>query len=162
MKPEEMVGRRVAEIRERLGMTQQQLGEDLEPLLGKSWPRQTVSSAEKGKRAFTAAELIALAIVLKTQANRLLIAPIEMEELEMPGGLFVGRDTLSAVLGYRGGDVDERFHAIAATGKAVNAIREVASLTSERIRTDDAQLDRLKQLYEDLAEREFPGPEEAQ
>src|SRR3954452_24841455 len=30
---------------------------DLGELLGKPWPRQTVSAAEKGKRAFTAAEL---------------------------------------------------------------------------------------------------------
>jgi transcriptional regulator with XRE-family HTH domain len=160
MKPEEMVGRRVAEIRERLGMTQQQLGEALGPLLGKPWPRQTVSSAEKGKRSFTAAELVALAIVLRTQANRLLLAPMELEQLEMPGGEFVGRNALSAVLGYRGGDTNERFHAIAATGRAVQAIRDAASLTSARIQADQQQLARLKVLYEDLAEREFPEDEQ--
>src|SRR3954452_11836691 len=156
MKPEEMVGQRILEIRERLGMTQQQLGELLGELLGKPWPRQTVSAAEKGKRAFTAAELVALAIVLRTQANRLLLAPMELEQLEMPGGVFVGRNAVSAALGYRGGDANERFHSIAATGKAVEAIRETARLTSERIAASEKELETLKGLYEDLAERVFP------
>lgn len=159
MKPEEMVGGRVKEIRERLGMTQQQLGEELGPLLGRPWPRQTVSAAENGKRSFTAAELVALAIVLRTQANRLLLAPMELEELEMPGGAYVGRNAVSAVLGYRGGDVNERFHAIAATGQAVNAIRQTAQLVSKRAEEDQQQLAELRALYEKLAEREFPEPD---
>jgi hypothetical protein len=121
-----------------------------------------VNAAEKGKRAFTAAELVALAIVLRTQANRLLLAPMELEELQMPGGALVGRNAVSSAVGYRGGDAGERFHGVAATGKAVAAVREVATLTSEQIRAYEDQLARLKELYEDLAEREFPASEQAE
>jgi 8-oxo-dGTP pyrophosphatase MutT (NUDIX family)/transcriptional regulator with XRE-family HTH domain len=61
---EEVVGRRVRELRDGKGMTQEQLGLAIGELLGKPWPRQTVSSAEAGRRAFTAVELVAIARAL--------------------------------------------------------------------------------------------------
>lgn len=64
MKVEELVGRRVREMRELRGMTQEQLGAAIGELLGKPWPRQTVSAAEGGRRAFTAVELVAIARAL--------------------------------------------------------------------------------------------------
>lgn len=86
MRVEEMVGRRVREHRELLGMTQEELGRRLEPLLGKAWPRQAVWGAERGQRAFTSAELVALASVLATTPARLISSPPGLQEIEMPSG----------------------------------------------------------------------------
>lgn len=83
---EEFVGQRVRDHREQLGITQEELGRRLEPLLGKPWPRQAVWAAEQGKRAFTAAELVALASVLDTQPARLVTPPLTVDEVEMPSG----------------------------------------------------------------------------
>jgi transcriptional regulator with XRE-family HTH domain len=68
---EELVGRRIRDIRDSKGMTQEQLGIAIGELLGKPWPRQTVSSAEAGRRAFTAAELVAIAHALGVYAGYL-------------------------------------------------------------------------------------------
>ncbi|MEU3413739.1 helix-turn-helix transcriptional regulator [Streptomyces sp. NPDC006658] len=64
MKIEEVIGANVQWIREDQGMTQAQLGEAVAAHLGKPWSRQAVSAAEKGRRAFSAADLLALALVL--------------------------------------------------------------------------------------------------
>jgi len=69
---EEVIGQWIAEGRDQTGMSQAELGEQLEKLLGKSWPRQAVSAAEKGRRAFTAAELVAFAIALGCNVEDLL------------------------------------------------------------------------------------------
>jgi hypothetical protein len=42
------------------GLLQAELGKDLGEYLGKTWPRHAVWAAERGQRAFTAAELRAL------------------------------------------------------------------------------------------------------
>jgi transcriptional regulator with XRE-family HTH domain len=83
---EEFVGARIRDRRRELHMSQQELGERLGSLLGKPWSSQTVSAAELGKRAFTAAELWAIARVLETRAPRLLTPPIDASEIELPGG----------------------------------------------------------------------------
>jgi 8-oxo-dGTP pyrophosphatase MutT (NUDIX family)/transcriptional regulator with XRE-family HTH domain len=61
----------VRELREGKGMTQEQLGLAIGELLGKPWPRQTVSSAEAGRRAFTAVELVAIAMALGAYVGNL-------------------------------------------------------------------------------------------
>lgn len=81
-----MVGRRIQERRKSLPMTQDELGRRLGPLLGKTWSRQAVSLAESGQRAFTAAELVALATVLETPPTRLITPPAGLQEIEMPSG----------------------------------------------------------------------------
>lgn len=58
-----MIGRRIRTAREMREWTQQELGQLLEPYLGRVWTRQAVSSAEKGGRDFTASELVAFASV---------------------------------------------------------------------------------------------------
>lgn len=100
MKPEQLVGQRVAEFRGLLGLTQQQLAERMEPLLGKTWTRQTVSAAEQGNRSFTATDLYALAHALGTWPSRLLFPPQGVTGVEMPTGVeFTGRDLHSPDLG---------------------------------------------------------------
>jgi 8-oxo-dGTP diphosphatase len=68
-------------------MSQADLGRKLGGLLGKPWSRQTVSAAEQGRRAFTGAELFALASVLETRPARLLAPPIDENSLELPSGV---------------------------------------------------------------------------
>lgn len=66
MKIEELIGVNVMRRREALEMSQAQLGEALGKHLGNAWSRQAVSAAEKGRRAFSAADLLALARALDT------------------------------------------------------------------------------------------------
>jgi transcriptional regulator with XRE-family HTH domain len=74
---EEVVGRRVRDIRDAKGMTQEQLGQAIGELLGKPWPRQTVSAAEAGRRAFTAVELVAIARALGVYVGHLFTPTID-------------------------------------------------------------------------------------
>lgn len=86
MRVEELVGQRIAELRERIGMTQAQLGEHLGELLDKPWPRQTVSIAEKGGRRLTATELYAVAYVLDVYIGQLFVPPHDLDAVEFPSG----------------------------------------------------------------------------
>ncbi|MDQ1621669.1 MAG: hypothetical protein QOH19_87 [Actinomycetota bacterium] len=60
---EAVIGENVRRLREGSEMSQTELGSELGNLLGNPWSAQTVSQAEKGKRAFVAAEIVALARV---------------------------------------------------------------------------------------------------
>ncbi|MGH3220225.1 MAG: helix-turn-helix transcriptional regulator [Streptosporangiaceae bacterium] len=95
MRVEEYVGQRIRDRREELGMTQEDLGIGIGNLLGSPWSRQTVSAAEKGKRAFTAAELVVIAKVLETRAARLLTPPVEVRQVELPNGVRLGTRELA-------------------------------------------------------------------
>lgn len=102
MKIEEVAGLRVAEARDRRKLTQAQLGEHLGALLGKPWSRQVVWSAEHGQRAFTAAELVALARALDTQIEELLLPPSDVTEVELAGGAVISRDDIVLALHHPG------------------------------------------------------------
>lgn len=87
MRVEAVVGGRIREGREDLQMTQEDLGTRLALPLGKAWSRQAVSLAESGQRAFTAAELVALAQILGFPSAGWLLTPsLDITELEMPSG----------------------------------------------------------------------------
>ncbi|MER6199810.1 helix-turn-helix transcriptional regulator [Streptomyces sp. NPDC001586] len=73
MKIEEVIGVNVARLRDGKEMSQSQLGEALSEHLGKSWSRQAVSAAEKGRRAFTAADLLGLARTLEVSVPSLFL-----------------------------------------------------------------------------------------
>jgi transcriptional regulator with XRE-family HTH domain len=68
---EVLIGENVRKLRERGGISQAELGEEVGMLLGSSWSRSTVSQAEGGKRSFVAAEVMALASVLGCQIQYL-------------------------------------------------------------------------------------------
>ncbi|WP_016691454.1 helix-turn-helix domain-containing protein [Rhodococcus rhodochrous] len=70
---EEVIGTRIQQRREQLGLSQAKLGEMLAATLGKPWSRQAVSLAEKGGRAFVAAELVALAESLDISIAQLFV-----------------------------------------------------------------------------------------
>lgn len=86
MRIEDVIGRWITEGREETGMTQADLGERLGELLGKPWSRQAVSAAEKGRRAFTAAELVALAVALGCSVEDLLEPPVDVQEITLLEG----------------------------------------------------------------------------
>lgn len=86
MRIEDVVARWITEGRMKAGMTQVQLGERLGELLGRPWPKQAVSAAEKGRRAFTAAELVAFAIALSCHVEDLLQLPAGADELTLSEG----------------------------------------------------------------------------
>ncbi|MFJ4867773.1 helix-turn-helix transcriptional regulator [Streptomyces sp. NPDC088757] len=67
---EEVIGRNLRQIREGNGLSQTDLGQAMAEHLGKPWSRQAVSAAEKGRRFFTAADLLALARVLDVSIPR--------------------------------------------------------------------------------------------
>lgn len=64
MKIEQAIGANVARVRKERGLSQTDLGQAIEQHQGRPWSRQAVSAAEKGQRAFSAADLMALARVL--------------------------------------------------------------------------------------------------
>lgn len=98
MRVEEVVGWQVRERREARGVTQEQLGRELEPFLGRPWSRQAVSAAEKGDRSFGAAELVALAAVLHARVGDLLRLPIHEAAVELGGPSAVTREMLFEVV----------------------------------------------------------------
>ncbi len=99
MRVEEVVGRRVREIREGQGMTQEQLGMAIGELLGKTWPRQTVSAAEAGRRAFTAVELVAIARALRVYVGHLFTPSLDgSAAVELSPGVALDREEVMGAL----------------------------------------------------------------
>lgn len=86
---EEIVGLRIRQAREATEMTQEEFGGMLAKYLGKPWPRQAVSAAEKGHRSFAVAELLACSMSLSIGVMDLLRPPAEQYELTFPSGLTV-------------------------------------------------------------------------
>ncbi|MGW1669003.1 helix-turn-helix transcriptional regulator [Streptomyces sp. NPDC002324] len=96
---EEVIGERIAGIRADRQMSQAELGEALATYLEKPWSRQAVYTAEKGKRAFTAAELVALALVLEVEVPDLMAPGIQQkhESVELPGGAITAKQLAGIV-----------------------------------------------------------------
>ncbi len=92
MRVEEVVGDRLRRERERAGLSQAQVGQYVAPLLGRVLPRQAISHAEAGKRAFTAAELVAFAHVIGCDVAKLLELPPHVDAVTMPSGRTLDRD----------------------------------------------------------------------
>jgi transcriptional regulator with XRE-family HTH domain len=86
---EEIVGMRIREAREAHEMTQEEFGGELAKYLGKPWPRQAVSQAEKGQRSFTAAELLACSMALECGVEDLFRPPADAFKLTFPSGISV-------------------------------------------------------------------------
>lgn len=72
---EQVIGENVARLRQQRDWNQRQLGEALELATGKRWERQAVWAAERGKRAWAAADLIGLAEVFDVAIGELMATP---------------------------------------------------------------------------------------
>ncbi|MGC9381590.1 helix-turn-helix domain-containing protein [Streptomyces sp. MH13] len=104
MKIEEVIGANLQWIREDQEMTQTQLGEAVAEHLGRPWSRQAVSAAEKGRRAFSAADLLALALVLDVSIpSFFLLRDWFREDVELPTTTVEAADYASRV--FHGMDV---------------------------------------------------------
>jgi transcriptional regulator with XRE-family HTH domain len=150
---EEVVGQRVAELRAPTGMTQAELGQKLGELLGKPWSRQAVSAAEKGGRAFTAAELLALAYVLEVPVGRLLTPPLGALTVRLgEDGPLVGRRDLLALTSTSG---------VESTETADRTLRDLAAGLANVRGWAGTALGRVEDLAGDLriAGKQLPPPE---
>jgi transcriptional regulator with XRE-family HTH domain len=101
MRIEVAIGRQIARLRETRKMSLTQLGEAVGRYLERPWSRQAVHQAERGRRAFTAAELAAFALALDTSVPALFLA--EDERIELPGAT-VSPEDYRAILLYAGHD----------------------------------------------------------
>lgn len=96
MRLEEIIGVHIAEHRAEAGMSQAELGEALSRHLEKPWSRQAVHAAEKGKRAFTAAELVAIALALDVELPELM-APPRHHDVELQRGTIPASELAAVV-----------------------------------------------------------------
>src|ERR1700719_4074484 len=85
MRIETAIGNQIARLREARQMSLTQLGQAIGRYLDKPWSRQAVHQAERGRRAFTAAELAALALALETSVPALFLA--DAGDVELPGAV---------------------------------------------------------------------------
>ena len=99
MRIETAIGQQIARLREARHMSLTQLGEAVGEYLGKPWSRQAVHQAERGRRAFTAAEMAALALALDTSVPALFLAGAA--SVELPGAV-VSAEDYQGILLYAG------------------------------------------------------------
>lgn len=85
VKIEQVIGERIAQVREENAWTQDEVGRRLGEVLGKSWSRQAVWNAERGQRVFTARELIALQLVFGVTVETLMRPFRDTDQIELPG-----------------------------------------------------------------------------
>lgn len=74
--------------------TQPEFGKLIGTVLPKPWPAQTVSSAEKGERAYAAAELVAIAHLLEVSVATLFSPPLPVQTVTVTDQLSVPAQTL--------------------------------------------------------------------
>jgi transcriptional regulator with XRE-family HTH domain len=101
MRIEVAIGKQIARLRETRQMSLTQLGEAMGKYLDRPWSRQAVHQAERGRRAFTAAEMAALALVLETSVPALFLT--DDAHIELPGAA-VSAEDYRGILLYAGDD----------------------------------------------------------
>jgi transcriptional regulator with XRE-family HTH domain len=101
MRVEAAIGQQIARFREARQMSLTELGGALGRYLDRPWSRQAVHQAERGRRAFTAAELAAFALALDTSIPALFLA--EADRVELPGAS-VSPEDYRGILIYAGND----------------------------------------------------------
>ncbi|UQS27570.1 helix-turn-helix domain-containing protein [Amycolatopsis thermalba] len=142
MEIEAVIGANIAETREQRGVTQGELGKQLGHYLEKDWSRQMVWAAERGKRAFTAVELVAFAHVLGVGVDQLLTPGVEVRGIDMPSGATISRSELfEATLPSE--PVREVFHDMQ---QALADLVEGLSNAQERAGSLSVQIDQARRL----------------
>lgn len=97
MRLEEVIGGNIRARREDMGITQEDLGRQVARYLGREWPRQSVFTAEKGGRSFTANELLAFALALGVSMRDLFRPPADEQVVTMSSGVSVDAGWLQLV-----------------------------------------------------------------
>ena len=98
---EAAIGQQIDRLRTSRGLSLTQLGQAVGRYLGRPWSRQAVHQAERGRRAFTAAELAAMALALDTSVPALFFTGAD--QIQLPGGR-VSAEDYRAMLIYAGHD----------------------------------------------------------
>lgn len=137
MRIEDVIARWITEGREVTGMTQVQLGQRLGEILGKPWPKQAVSAAEKGRRSFTAAELVAFAVALSCNVETLLQPPMDVDEVTLSDGPPIKSGYLRAAttdLADLSSSIDDLRAALVDTRRKAADTKAAADLAEARLR----------------------------
>lgn len=145
MRIEAVIGRQIARFREARQMSLTQLGEAVGTYLGRPWSRQAVHQAERGRRAFTAAELAALALALDTSVPALFLAD---DAVDLPGAAVSAQDYRGILL-YAGDDAP-----LDGVGELLVALRDIGQILS---RPALARLAKIEQVAQDVAAAAPPG-----
>ena len=149
MRVEAAIGQQIARLREARQLSLTQLGQALGRYLGKPWSRQAVHQAERGRRAFTAAELAALALVLDTSVPALFLS--DAEPMEMPGATISAED-YRAILLYAGDDVP-----LDGVEELIVALHDIAEVVS---RPTLARLAKIGRIAEQVASAAPPASQD--
>ena len=148
MRIETAIGRQIARFREARQMSLTQLGEALGKYLDKPWSRQAVHQAERGRRAFTAAEMAALALVLDTSVPALFLADTtdttDTTPIELPNAT-VSAEDYQGILLYAGDDAP--LDGVEELLVALNDIRQILS------RPALARLAKIERVAEEIPGR---------
>ena len=147
MQIETAVGKQIARFRETRQMSLTQLGEAMGKYLDKPWSRQAVHQAERGRRAFTAAEMAALALVLETSIPALFLT--DAAEIELPGAA-VSAEDYRGILLYAGEDAP--LDGIEELLVALSDIRQILS------RPPLARLAKIERIADEVASATRPVP----
>jgi transcriptional regulator with XRE-family HTH domain len=140
MRVEEAIGQQIAHLREARQMSLTQLGQAMGRYLGKPWSRQAVHQAERGRRAFTAAELAAVALALDTSIPALFLT--DVGPIELPGATVPAED-YRAILLYAGDDVP-----LDGIEELIVALHDIAEVVS---RPTLARLAKIGRIAEQVA-----------
>jgi transcriptional regulator with XRE-family HTH domain len=140
MRVEVAIGQQIAHLREARQMSLTQLGHAMGRYLGKPWSRQAVHQAERGRRAFTAAELAAVALALDTSIPALFL--YDAEPIELPGATISAED-YRAILLYAGDDVP-----LDGVEELIVALHDIAEVVS---RPTLARLAKIGRIAEQVA-----------
>lgn len=124
-------------------MSQEAFGEELGKLLGKPWPRQAMSHAERGRRNFTAAEIVALSVVIGCEVAELFRLPLDVEALQMPGETLTRAQLIEAGQNVPGPDVVELRRRLAELAKSAERARDTTADVDRDAHQVYADLDRL-------------------
>jgi transcriptional regulator with XRE-family HTH domain len=143
MRVETAIGNQIARLRETRQMSLTQLGEALGRYLDRPWSRQAVHQAERGRRAFTAAELAAFALALDTSVPALFLA--DADQLELPGATISAED-YRAILLYAGHDAP-----MDGVEELIVALHDIAEVLSRPVLTRLAKIGQVAEQVADAA-----------
>jgi transcriptional regulator with XRE-family HTH domain len=140
LRVEAAIGKQIARLRETRRMSLTQLGEAIGQYLDRPWSRQAVHQAERGQRAFTAAELAALALALDTSVPALFLT--DADQIELPGRT-VSPEDYRAILLYAGNDAP-----VDGIEEVIVALHDIGTVLS---RPTLARLARIGAVAEEVA-----------
>ena len=146
MRVEEAIGRQIARLRTQRQLSLTDLGEALGQYLERPWSRASRPSSRTRQRAFTAAELTALALALDTSVQGLFRA--ENEQIELPRRAVSPQEYRSVLLSR------EKEAPLDGIEEMIVALHDIGEILS---RPALARLARIGRAAEQVAGPERPG-----